>query len=108
MKFFLILFLVFSFSANPTDAYAYFVLGEIKVLRELTKEDIEAEIRKRKITEDPKKVIKLKFGVPEAAKKNNSVINLYTPFHIVIDPPLAGDLEVFYNSSQSEIQTETL
>ena len=107
MKFFLILLsLVFSFSASPNDAYAYVVLGEIKVLRELTDQDIEAEIKKLKTAEDPKKVIKLKYGVPELSKKNNSVINLDTPFYIVIDPPLAGDIEVFYNSSQSRIQKE--
>ena len=107
MKFFLILLsLVFSFSASPNDAYAYVVLGEIKVLRELTDQDIEAEIKKLKTAEDPKKVIKLKYGVPELSKKNNSVINLDTPFYIVIDPPLAGDIEVFYNSSQSKVQME--
>ena len=61
MKFFLILLsLVFSFSASPNDAYAYVVLGEIKVLRELTDEDIEAEIKKLKRAEDPKKSYKTK------------------------------------------------
>ena len=76
------------------------------VVKTLTIEDFEEQIRELNIAKDPKKVIKLKYGVSELSKKNNSVINLDTPFHIVIDPPLSGDLEVFYNSSQSEIQTE--
>mgnify|MGYP007000176672 len=76
------------------------------VVKTLTIEDFEEQIRELNIAKDPKKVIKLKYGVPDLSKKNNSVINLDTPFHIVIDPPLAGDLELFYNSSQSKITTE--
>ena len=100
------LILVFFYIAHANIARAYVSLDSKIVVKTLTIEDFEEQIRELKISEDPKKVIKLKYGVPELSKKNNSVINLDTPFHIVIDPPLAGDLEVFYNSSQSEIQTE--
>ena len=107
MKYFLIfLVLVFFHIMHPSGVHAYVSLDGKIVLKTLTNDDFEEQIRELNIAKDPKKVIKLKYGVPELSKKNNSVINLATPFHIVIDPPLAGDLEVFYNSSQSKIQTE--
>ena len=107
IKYFLIfLILVFSYVAHVSSARAVVSLDSKIVVKTLTIEDFEEQIRELKIAEDPKKVIKLKYGVPELSKRNNSVINLDTPFHIVIDPPLAGDLEVFYNSSQSKIKTE--
>ena len=107
MKYFLIfLVLGFSYVMYPSSACAYVSLDGKIALKTLTIKDFEEQIRELNIAKDPKKVIKLKYGVPKLSKKNNSVINLDTPFHIVIDPPLAGDLEVFYNSSQSEIQTE--
>ena len=101
---FLVLF--FSYLIHASNARAIVSLEGKIVVKTLTIEDFEEQIRELNIAKDPKKVIKIKYGVPEISKKNNSVINLDTPFHIVIDPPLAGDLEVFYNSSQSEIQTE--
>ena len=107
MKYFLIfLVLGLSYAMHPSSARAYVSLDGKIVLKTLTIEDFEEQISELNTAKDPKKVIKLKYGVPKLSKKNNSVINLDTPFHIVIDPPLAGDLEVFYNSSQSEIQTE--
>tara|TARA_A100001015_G_C14904819_1_gene677854 strand:- start:82 stop:843 length:762 start_codon:yes stop_codon:yes gene_type:complete len=106
-KFFLFLLpLVFSYAVQTSIAGAVVSLDSKIVVKTLTIEDFEKQIREFKIAEDPKKVIKLKYGVPELSKRNNSVINLDTPFHIVIDPPLAGDLEVFYNASQSKIKTE--
>ena len=107
MKYFLIfLVLGFSYVMYPSSARDYVSLNGKIALKTLTIEDFEEQIRELNIAKDPKKVIKLKYGVPEILMKNNSVINLDTPFHIVIDPPVSGDLEVFYNSSQSEIQTE--
>lgn len=107
IKYFLIfLILVFSYVAHVSSARAVVSLDSKIVVKTLTIEDFEEQIRELNLAKDPKKVIKLKYGVPDLSKKNNSVINLDTPFHIVIDPPVSGDLEVFYNSSQSEIQTE--
>lgn len=106
-KFFLFLLpLVFSYAVQTSIAGAVVSLDSKIVVKTLTIEDFEEQVRELKIAEDPKKVIKLKYGVPELSKRNNSMINLDTPFHIVIDPPLAGDLKVFYNSSQNAIQTE--
>ena len=107
MKHFLtFLVLVFSYVTHASSAGAVISLDSKIVVKTLTIEDFEEQIRELKIAVDPKKVIKLKYGVPQLLKRNNSVINLDTPFHIVIDPPLAGDLELFYNSSQSKITTE--
>ena len=107
MKHFLtFLVLVFSYVTHASSAGAVISLDNKIVVKTLTIEDFEEQVRELKIAEDPKKVIKLKYGVPELSKRNNSMINLDTPFHIVIDPPLAGDLELFYNSSQSKITTE--
>ena len=107
MKYFLIfLVLGFSYVMHLSSARAYVSLDGKIALKTLTIEDFEEQIRELNVAKDPKKVIKLQYGLPKLSKKNNSVINLDTPFQIVIDPPLAGDLEVFYNSSQSEIQTE--
>ena len=99
IKYFLIfLILVFSYVAHVSSARAVVSLDGKIVVKTLTSEDFEEQIRELNIAKDPKKVIKLKYGVPEISMKNNSVISLDTPFHIIIVPPLSGDLEVFYNS----------
>ncbi len=98
---FLVLF--FSYLIHSSNARAIVSLEDKMVVKTETIEDFEDKIRELNIEKDPKKVIKLKYGVPEILRKNNSVISLDKPFCIVIDPPLSGELEVFYNSSRSKI-----
>ena len=81
IKYFLVfLILVFSYVAHVSSALADVSLDGKVALKTLTIEDFEEQIRELNKAKDPKKVIKLKYGVPEILMKNNSVINLDTLF----------------------------